>query len=258
MPPNVRDGRRRPPSYTAQTTSIRSPRTPHRLPTRFSGRRPGGPAYGRAGGHCAHPALGDTVRFISAREAAGLGPFSLDLGSSSELVLAVVVCPGGRRLSPRMTVSRPLGVFLSRQRPLAGRRVFEGRSLFDGETGCRDRNVCELEISDSRCRLEVETGRDHRPRLCWTLEPDHARRRPATRPASAGSMDDVVPSKTAVEGRSVCHAGREFAKEGRKASSLQTRQEMAWWAKEHAQGPFALQRKTRPTRPARGCSTIKP
>ena len=25
----------------------------------FGGRRPGGPAYGRAGGHCAHPALGD-------------------------------------------------------------------------------------------------------------------------------------------------------------------------------------------------------
>jgi hypothetical protein len=72
------------------------------------------------------------------------------------------------------------------------------------------------------------------------------------------SIDDVVPSKTDVEGRSFGHAGREFAKEGTSASSPEASQEMVRCAKERAPRPFTLQRKTRPTRPARGCSTVRP
>jgi hypothetical protein len=116
-------------------------------------------------GPAPQPALGDTVRSISARETAGLAPFSQNWVSSSELVFAVVVCPSDRRLVPRVTVSRPLGVYLSRERTQAGRRVFEGRPLFDGETGCHDRRVYEVEFHDLRCWLEVGTGRSHRPTL---------------------------------------------------------------------------------------------
>ena len=47
------------PRYSAQSTSTRSRRTPARFSMICGGRRPGGPAYGRAGGPCAHPALGD-------------------------------------------------------------------------------------------------------------------------------------------------------------------------------------------------------
>jgi hypothetical protein len=67
----------------------------------FGGRRPGGPAYGRAGGHCAHPALAVTVRVQAT--SADLNP--LTRADLREVVLATDHSYGDFLVSRRRRLS---------------------------------------------------------------------------------------------------------------------------------------------------------